>query len=269
MIWFERWISEAYSVRQLSDQSGYSERSLNRLLSFYLRDNPKAETVISDSVKHIVFDGTYLHRPNSIVGLMNGENHELVDAVYGISENKRYDLLRYFRDLAERGLHPESVTLDGNPTVIQAFQDVWPEIIIQRCTVHVQRQGMRWCRAFPKRADALKLREILNSLSWVHDEFTKDCFIEKVRQWERRYGEAIQSRTEKGWVFSDLKRARSMLLKAIPNLFHFVDNQTIPSSTNMMEGYFSRLKARYRKHRGMATHNLGNYFKWYFYFCRK
>lgn len=269
MIWFKLWISEAYSIRQLSDQSGYSERSLSRQFSNYLLDDPIYKASSFDSVKYVVFDGTYLHRPKSIIGLMNAESHELFDAVYGISENKKGDLVRYFNQLAENGFSPASVTIDGNPTVIKSFLEVWPTIIIQRCLVHVQRQGMSWCRTSPKRTDALKLKEIFNNLSWVHDEFTKNEFLKTVRQWEERYGEAIESRTEKGWVFSDLKRARSMLLKAIPNMFHFIENRKIPKSTNIMEGYFSRLKLRYRNHRGITENHLQNYFKWYFYFCRK
>ena len=70
---------------------------------------------------------------------------------------------------------------------------------------------------------------------------------------------------DRGWVFSDLLRARSMLLKALPDLFHFITNKHIPSSTNTLESYFSRLKEHYRHHRGLAIHHRDAYFKWYFY----
>ena len=55
----------------------------------------------------------------------------------------------------------------------------------------------------------------------------------------------------KGKVFSDLKRARSMLVKAVPNMFHYLDDANIPKTTNALEGYYSRLKQRYRQHRGL------------------
>jgi len=39
-----------------------------------------------------------------------------------------------------------------------------------------------------------------------------------------------------GYVFSDIKRARSMLLRALPDMFHYLDNPLIPTSTNGLEG---------------------------------
>src|SRR3989337_4239062 len=70
---------------------------------------------------------------------------------------------------------------------------------------------------------------------------------------------------ERGRVFSDIKRAGSMLLKALPDMFHYLDNPKIPATTNGLEGYFSRLKAHYRQHRGLHPSKRANYFSWYFY----
>jgi hypothetical protein len=83
------------------------------------------------------------------------------------------------------------------------------------------------------------------------------------------YGSAIAKLPEKGEVFSDIKRARSMLLKALPDMFHYIDNHNIPRSTNGLEGYFSRLKRHYGQHRGLTPKKRENYFAWYFQFKPK
>ena len=70
---------------------------------------------------------------------------------------------------------------------------------------------------------------------------------------------------ERGWVISDLKRARSMLIKALPHMFHYLDDPAIPTTTNGLEGYFARLKNHYRHHRGLAITLRPNYFAWYFH----
>ena len=70
-------------------------------------------------------------------------------------------------------------------------------------------------------------------------------------------------------TLSDLKRARSMILKALPDMFHYLDDKLIPFSTNSLEGYFSRVKWGYRNHRGMAEHKRINYFKWYTFLKEK
>jgi hypothetical protein len=56
-----------------------------------------------------------------------------------------------------------------------------------------------------------------------------------------------------------------MVIKAIPNLFHYIDNPKIARSTNALVGYFSRVKEHYRLHRGLSKRNKINYFNWYFF----
>ena len=35
-------------------------------------------------------------------------------------------------------------------------------------------------------------------------------------------------------------------------MFHYLKEPSIPSTTNALEGFYSRLKADYNKHRGLA-----------------
>lgn len=90
-----------------------------------------------------------------------------------------------------------------------------------------------------------------------------------VADWEEKYGQFIEHRPEKGRVFSDIKRARSMLLRALPDMFHYLDNPDIARTTNGLEGYFSRLKSHYRQHRGLSKEKREKYFAWYFHFSSK
>jgi hypothetical protein len=92
-------------------------------------------------------------------------------------------------------------------------------------------------------------------------------FLAQLALWEHRYGHAIAFTPESGWVFSDLKRARSMLMAALPDMFHYLDDPKIPTSTNGLEGYFGRLKQKYRQHRGLAQRHREPYFRWYFHLC--
>ena len=95
----------------------------------------------------------------------------------------------------------------------------------------------------------------------------RDAFLGLVDEWEDHYGTEMAARKETGRVFSDIKRARSMLLHALPDMFHYLDHPHIPTTTNGLEGYFSRLKARYRQHSGLSPHRRPNYFAWYFRFA--
>jgi len=212
----------------------------------------------------VIFDGTFLHRPVSIVALMDAKTNSVIAGQYDVRENSSSQLLAFFMPLKERGLDPVSCTTDGNPQAMRTLRSVWPDIVIQRCLVHIQRQGLQWCRAHPKRTDATYLRKIFRPVTTIYTEAERDHFIIAVNTWEASFGNEIEEASDKGLAFLAIKRARSMLTKALPDMFHYLDNPNIPPTTNGLEGYFSRLKSRYRQHRGLSPKKRSRYFDWYF-----
>lgn len=195
---------------------------------------------------------------------MDGETKRIISGCYGVSENSENQLRSFFTPLIARGLNPLSFTVDGSPQAIKVMKELWPGIIIQRCLVHIQRQGLVWCRNYPKTANARRLRDIFLRVTRIRTKCQWDQFLEMLTEWEQKYGMDIATRPEKGWVFSDLKRARSMLIKALPYMSFYLGDTGIPFTTNCLEGYFSRLKRHYRQHRGLRRNKLANYFEWYF-----
>ena len=194
---------------------------------------------------------------------MDAGRNQIITGKYGVNENSEKQLVMFFKPLIAKGLNPVSCTVDGNPQAIRVLRTLWPGITIQRCLVHIQRQGLMWCRRSPKTTYARKLRDIFLRITNMRSEEEADEALELIIQWEKQYGQYIQTKHEKGRVFSDVKRARSMLLKAIPDMFHYLDDPGIAFSTNGLEGYFSRLKGHYRQHRGLRKNNLSCYFSWY------
>ncbi|MDP1675488.1 MAG: hypothetical protein Q8L88_01390 [Bacteroidota bacterium] len=237
---------------------------MNRCIWYWLHHPPQCKYSLS-TVQYLICDGTFLEYRTGIYAVMNAHTKQLVYGAYDVPEGA-HALSIVYQSLSAAGLSPKSVTVDGNPQQIKYLHLIWPSIILQRCIVHVQRQGLSWCRRNPKRTDAKHLREIFLRICTVKTSAQVRRFIADVLAWENRFGDAIDQSTVRGWVFNDLLRARSMLLKALPDLFHFISNTNIPSSTNSLESYFSRLKEHYRHHRGLALHHRDAYFKWYFYF---
>lgn len=269
MTWFRRWITEGYSVRQLDAQSRRSRPSLRRLIDSFLTDTPPATALDHQTARYLLFDGTFLHRPHSIVVLMDAQTHQIIRGQFGVRESSISELRAFFEPMIVEGLSPRSFTVDGNRQVIKVLRLLWPDIVIQRCLVHIQRQGLSWCRLFPKTVHARELRKIFLRVTGIATLAEKIVFLNLVADWESRYGTEIAARKERGPVFSDIKRARSMLLLAIPDMFHYLDDPNIPTTTNGLEGYFSRLKSHYRQHRGLSPQKRSNYFAWFFHFAPK
>jgi len=241
-----------------------SQSTVKRVIKYWLKQTPYDSRNDLSTIRHIILDGTFLKRPRGIYAAMNSETHQIIQAAVNVRESAR-DLLWFYIKLDEAGLRPESATTDGNTQQIKYLRILWPEIIHQRCIVHVQRQGLSWCRRNPKRTDAKHLRELFLKLTQIKTKQQAQRFTKAVYAWENRFGPAIEDSTNRGWVFSDILRARSMLLKALPDLFHYIDNPKIARTTNALEGYFSRVKELYRLHRGLSKNHKINYFKWYFF----
>ena len=218
---------------------------------------------------NIICDGTFIEgRKHGLFSIMNAKGYSLVSGVYGVRE-KVNELITYFKVLKQLGLNPKTATIDGKKPIMTALKVVWPEIVIQRCLVHIQRQGLMWCRINPKRTDAKHLRKLFLSVTKIKTIKQAKEFIRGFKAWEQRYGKRLIVSKVGGWVASDLVRARSMVIKALPNMFCFLKDSKIPSTSNALEGYFSRLKDNYYQHRGLARRHRVNYFDWYFHLLKR
>ncbi len=266
-VWFERWIREGYSIRQLSHQSGLSEWKLRDIIHYWLDRPPDCQRDLT-AYRYLIIDSTYLQgRKTATTAIMDTQANTLVSGVYGMKEGEAA-MRRFCSKLRSHGLCPHSVTIDGNPLLLAMLKEVWPNAVIQRCLVHIQRQGLSWCRRNPKTADARLLRQLFLRVTNIYADTQREDFLSAWQAWEDRYGHRIARTPERGWVFSDLKRARSMLARALPYMFRYLEDPNIPRSTNVVEGYFGRLKPRYHQHRGLAEHRRASYFTWYFHLCR-
>jgi transposase-like protein len=238
---------------------------MRRIITYWL-ERPPTPTNDLSAVRYLILDGTFLEHRTGLFAVMDAERHAVVYAEPNTSEGPTASR-HVCRMLAERAVVPKSATVDGNPHTIKALRHQWSSILIQRCLVHILRQGLSWCRRFPKRTDAKHLRLLFLQVLKIHTVEEQAQFLAEVQAWEQRYGQSIAQSPETGWVFSDLKRARSMLLAALPDMFHYLTDEQIPTSTNALEGYFARFKQRYRQHRGLAQRHRPAYFQWYVHLC--
>jgi pentatricopeptide repeat protein len=249
----------------LVERSGHGIGKIKRIKHHWLIKSPDAITLNTASIKHLLFDGTYFKHENCLMVAMDNAGGNILVSSYCLRENYE-QTLSLLKELASKGINPVSVTIDGNLSVIRAIRTVYPNIVIQRCLVHIQRQGLSWLRRFPKNEPAKELRKIFLVIPKIKSEKEKDEFIIRFKSWEKKYGETVLSLPSDNKVFGDLQRARSLIIHALPDMFHYLEDRKIPHTTNKLEGYFSILKTRYRQHRGMSKRHRENYFKWYIYF---
>lgn len=261
--WFKKWLIEGFTIKQLSEINKVSQSTTKRVIKYWLNKKaPEAENL--EEVEYVIFDGSYINDRTGIYVVMDAKTHKVIYGDYGVCETGK-DLKVIYKQLKQLGLKPVSATIDGALQQFKYLTVEWENLIIQRCLVHIQRQGLSWLRRKPKRIEAMELRDLLLQVLSIRNKEQASTFIKGFQLWEHRYGFQLQRSTNRGKVFSDLLRTRSMILNALDYMFNFLDDPEIPKTTNPLEGYFGRLKEKYRVHKGLSPKKRRNFFKWYFY----
>lgn len=172
----------------------------------------------------------------------------------------------WFKSLKKRGLNPRCITMDGERSVLRAIHIVWPHTAIQRCLRHIQREALRWLRSHPNTQAGRDLRGLLKNLCTIRIVKERDRFIASYQSWLTEYQDFVASLSNDNFEFRDLKRTIVLINNALPDMFHYLNDPNIPHTTNTLESFHSRLKADYRRHRGLTTKHKLSYLNWYCYF---
>lgn len=269
-VWFREWIVGKQTFKQLVAKSGYSERTLKDLFYHYLEDFPTWNIKPSEKV-NLLIDGTYFS--NKVCLVLYRSNNVKATLLYRLTDGEWFDEIQEdLNNLLSLGIRIESVTCDGLVNIIKAVKKASPETIIQRCLVHIQRETLIWLTTKPKLQPAKDLRIIIKKLHKIQDQQSCSDWIKEISHWYEHYQDFIQERTlnpQTGrywYTHKNIRKAFRHIQRALPNMFHYLENKDIPKNTNAIEGFFSHLKQNIGVHRGLSKEHYKNYLKWYLYF---
>ena len=195
---------------------------------------------------------------------MEAKAQKIISNIYAKKEGFKI-VYPWFKKLKKQGLNPLYIVMDGERSVIRAIKLIWPHARIQRCLYHIQREGMRWLRTYPKTQAGRELRCLLRTLCAIKSIRERNDFIKNYELWIKKYREFVKSLPKENVAFKDLKRTMVLINNAIPDMFYYLKDPNIPATTNMLESFYSRLKADYRSHRGLTQIHKIHYLKWYCY----
>lgn len=263
-VWFRYWVSESYSVRQLGRLSGHSRRTLWRIMAYWLERRP-VEVWDYSRFKYLIYDGTYFHKDGCFISLMDGRSQKIISHIYARKEGYK-TTVGWLREMRARGLYPLYITMDGERSVMRAIAQTWPQAKIQRCLYHIQREGMRWLRSYPKTLAGKALRLLLKTLCQIRTKAERDLFIAAYESWVEAYKDFVLALPRTQVAYKDLKRTMALIKNALPDMFYYLDDPAIHKTTNALEGFYSRLKNDYRSHRGLCRKHRTSYLSWYCHF---
>ena len=193
--------------------------------------------------------------------------------MYRFTDKERYSQIKEDLDnIQGLGIVIKAITCDGHKSILKAVKQSCSEAIIQRCLVHIHRESNIWLRQRPVNQQSKDLKRIVNLIFKINSTNDKLAWLKMFNTWyedNKSYinEKKINSDTGRWWyVHRALRRTAVMIQKAIPNMFHYMDEPIIPKSTNSIESFFGHLKDNMSIHRGMTHHNRKAFIQWYLHF---
>ena len=247
-----------------------SESSLQRLFKRLLSKAP--EVVIMPKHKtHLLIDGSYF--PNKLC-LILYYDHDIryVQLFRHTNEERFTEIYEDLLNLKKLGVEVYSVTCDGHKAILKAIKKAYPNALIQRCLVHVKRQARNYLSSTPKTLPAKELLYITMKITTISTQEDCGLWLLKFKAWCDEYEDYVKQKSyniesKRYWyTHKNLHAAYSLILNAMPHLFHYIDDPEIPKTTNSLEGYFSHLKDKLMLHRGLRLDAKKNFIKWYLHF---
>lgn len=160
----------------------------------------------------------------------------------------------------------KSSTTDWWKWFFKALKTVYPDIIIQRCLVHIQRQVLSYISKRPKLREWKELRHI-TSYKILSDSF---LFPLLFKIWKESNSYFLKEKTlNSKWKYSykhiKIRKAMKHIENALPYMFH--NDSSIAISTNKLEWYFWVLTNEcINEHKWIREDRLSSLITLYIYF---
>lgn len=217
---------------------------------------------------HLIIDGTWFGKDYCLLVYWDVDLKYVQWWRYGTGE-KVLEILDDLRGLKEAGVVCASITSDGAPGIVGAVGMEYPNIPHQRCVTHLQRQALAFITRYPRTIAGKKIKPLVQWASKIDNYGLRDGWVKRFDYWCVASEEFLKERSwsddgsQSWYTHKQLRRARALIKNALPDLFHYLDDPTIPKTSNGLEGRFGGLKQHYGQHRGLCEGRREGYIAWY------
>jgi hypothetical protein len=128
---------------------------------------------------------------------------------------------------------------------------------------------------FPKSEAGRSLKIIVNKLHLIESQADKHLWTLLIKRWYVQHKDYIEQmsvnpKTGRKWhKYKLIFRCYSVIRKALPNMFQYLENPMIPKTTNGLESFFGHLKDTISILRGLTLDHRNNFIKWYLYYINE
>lgn len=247
-----------------------SESSLQRLFKRFLSQAPEV-TIKSKHTTHLLIDGSYF--PNGLCLILYYDHDIRYVQLYRHTDEERFtEIYEDLMNIKKLGVNVYSITCDGHKAILKAIKKAYPSVIVQRCLVHIKRQIKNYLSTAPKTLPGKQLLQLSKAITKIKTQEECGLWLLAFKHWCDEHVTYVKQKSYKEnsqrywYTHKNLHAAYTLIIKAIPNMFHYLNDEQIPATTNRLENYFGHLKEKLTLHRGLRIQAKRNFIKWYLHF---
>jgi len=183
-VWFKKWVLERQTYKTLQRDSGLSKDTLQRTFYHFLAQAPLTPIIHHDNI-YLRVDATYFKR---FCVVCYQDDLLRYTQLFRFSDAERYEEIKEdLTNLLRLGLQIDSITTDGHKATLKAIKKVMPDVLVQRCLVHIQRMCLLWLTANPTYDAGKELRALAGYIHLIKTHNDKQHFINQLKQWELKH----------------------------------------------------------------------------------
>ena len=134
-------MKEWYSMRQLSTQNNLHQKEISKYVREKLDNNLIYQIdLVFDNVRYIMIDWTWITKKICLIIYYDYINKKVVR--FWFYDSERYEYIKQDLEVLknEFNYQIEWFIVDWSKPIIKAIKEIYPEVKIQRCLIHIHRQ---------------------------------------------------------------------------------------------------------------------------------
>jgi len=255
---FKRWVLEMVPIKNISKVKKISKRTLIR--KFELCWKVKVPILFpalkTDPV--LIIDGTAISKDCIVLIVYDAVSKQPLN--WSFTGRESYFSWHSLLSEIKKKTDVKAIVSDGQKGLKKAVNELFPHSCHQRCMTHVIRLSLAWLTKNPRTEAGVNLRKIVRLLSKVKTEENAIVWKKLFQYWNLKYQPFLKEKSVNFFGGNDwythrkLRAVNSLISGAVNNLFFYLDDATIPNTTNFVEGGInSPLSELIRRHRGLSA----------------
>lgn len=259
MNWYRKYSRNQRTFEDIAEEIGITKRTLQKKFDHLCVYTGEVFLAPGNRSVVVTMDATNIGNVGILILLRDTEKRNLL---WTWSTTEKVEHYRNcLCSLSHLGYSFSAFVIDGRRGVRQMLEREYPSVPIQYCQKHKIE--------IVKRKIPMKTKtEAGKSLRFLAQRMAESLFLQffiALEVWfvlyrdflnEKTYSSETKSKRKWWYAHKEIRSAYHSLKRNLPYLFTYQKYPTlnIPNTTNICDGYFSHLKDRLNRHRGLSSH---------------